>query len=63
MAFQESSKWCRSCKKQVLVRRPGTNHLLHLILSVVTAGVWVIIWLLSCVRFGGWRCSQCGRKI
>tara|TARA_R110001583_G_scaffold42134_11_gene133995 strand:- start:3571 stop:3834 length:264 start_codon:yes stop_codon:yes gene_type:complete len=22
-----------------------TNHILHLILSVVTAGVWVIVWL------------------
>lgn len=30
----------------LLSKKKKTSHLLHLILSVVTAGVWVIVWLL-----------------
>ena len=62
MAYQEKSGFCKSCDKQVMVRRKGTNHILHLLLTVFTAGIWLPIWLLSCFRFGGWRCTQCGGK-
>ena len=60
MADQERSGFCGVCNKQVLVRRKGTNHLLHLILSILTAGLWVIVWILASIKFGGWRCTQCG---
>ena len=36
----------------VLVRGKSVNHILHLILALVTAGFWVIIWL-ALVVFGG----------
>ena len=62
MASEESSGFCEMCNKQVLVRRKGTNHLLHLILSILTAGVWIIIWILASIKIGGWRCSQCGSE-
>jgi hypothetical protein len=26
----------------------------------VTFGFWIIIWIGSAVKFGGWRCTQCG---
>ncbi len=29
----------------VLVRGHAVNHVLHLILTLVTAGVWVIVWV------------------
>lgn len=60
MAVEEKSGFCEACNKQVMVRRKGTNHLLHLILSILTAGFWLIIWVLASVKFGGWRCTQCG---
>jgi len=63
MAFQESTRFCKICNKQVLVRRKGTNHILHLILSFLTAGFWIPIWILLSIKIGGWRCSQCGCKI
>ena len=31
-------------------RRP--NHLLHVILSVITAGLWIIVWILIAVGGG-----------
>jgi hypothetical protein len=58
--FEEASGYCTDCKKQVLIRRKGTNHLLHLILTLVTGGLWLIVWILCAIKIGGWRCSQCG---
>jgi len=62
MAFQEAGGYCSKCGKDVLVRRAGTNHILHLILTIITGGLWAIIWILSAIKFGGWRCTQCGSK-
>jgi len=60
MAIDEKAGMCATCNKQVMVRRKGTNHLLHLVLSVLTGGFWIIVWILASVKFGGWRCTQCG---
>jgi hypothetical protein len=60
MAFEESSKFCKRCGRQVLVRRQSTNHILHLLLTLVTMGFWIPIWILCSVRIGGWRCTVCG---
>jgi len=63
MAYQERSGFCDTCKKQVMVRRAGTSHLLHLILTCLTMGLWLIVWLLSSVKVGGWRCTNCGSVV
>jgi hypothetical protein len=60
MAEEKRSGFCKGCDKQVVVFRKGTNHILHLLLSLVTMGLWLIIWFGSAVKFGGWRCTQCG---
>lgn len=60
MAEQKSSGFCKTCNRQVVVFRKGTNHILHLLLSLLTFGLWIIIWIGVSVKFGGWRCTQCG---
>ncbi len=60
MAEEKRGGFCKSCNKQVVVFRKGTNHILHLLLTVLTAGLWIIIWLGVGVKFGGWRCTECG---
>jgi Na+-transporting NADH:ubiquinone oxidoreductase subunit NqrC len=54
--------FCNSCGTNVKTLRKGTNHVLHLILTICTAGIWSIIWLFSTIKFGGWRCDSCGGK-
>lgn len=61
--FEETQKYCQDCKQNALVRRRGTNHLLHLLLTIVTGGLWLIVWILAVPKFGGWRCSQCGGRV
>lgn len=62
MAVQEATGFCKVCQRQVMIRRAGTNHVLHLLLSIFTAGLWLPIWILSSIKIGGWRCSACGSR-
>ncbi|WP_146678852.1 hypothetical protein [Pirellula sp. SH-Sr6A] len=36
--------------------------MLHLLLSILTIGLWLICWLLACIKIGGWQCPNCGGK-
>jgi hypothetical protein len=57
----ESTGYCKGCNRQVMIRRRGTNHILHLLLTLCT-GVWLVVWVLAGIKIGGWRCSTCGRR-
>jgi hypothetical protein len=37
-------QWCPECKKYVLAVRPKTYLMLNLLLSVLTMGLWLIVW-------------------
>lgn len=44
-----------------MVKRKGVNHILHLLLSVLTLGAWVFVWIaLVLCNMNGWRCRTCG---
>lgn len=60
MTDERKSGYCKECMGRKVVFRKGTNHILHLILSVLTMGFWIIVWVGSSIKFGGWRCSECG---
>ena len=64
MSQKQDSRFCAHCAKQTMAIGNKPNHLLHLALSVVTVGVWVIVWALVLVgSIGGYRCTQCGAKV
>ena len=73
MGFQESTGFCQACDRQVMVRRKTANHVLHFLLTVFFGWItipllcigglfWLMIWVMSSIRFGGWRCTVCGLK-
>lgn len=39
-------KKCSECGKPTLHIQPKTSHVLHLLLSLITVGIWVPVWLL-----------------
>lgn len=54
---------CRRCERKTLHVVIGANHLLHLVLTIVTAGLWLLVWL--AVGVGGGRapaCTECGKS-
>jgi hypothetical protein len=63
LSQQETTKFCASCNKNVLAVRPGTSRLRQLGLTLLTLGLWSIVWLLDALRRPGWRCSVCDRQV
>lgn len=53
---------CRSCGKPTihLVERP--NHILHLLLSLVTLGAWLIVWFFRGTSENKATCTVCGAR-
>jgi hypothetical protein len=60
MSMEHIQAYCKDCEKRIRAERKGTNHILHLILTIFTAGLWLIIWVGSAIKFGGWSCPSCG---
>ncbi len=53
---------CKNCGERTLHINKGVNHVLHLILSIITGGIWLIVWLIiSMDSKGEWQCSKCGK--
>jgi hypothetical protein len=64
MGIKTTGKYCNYCQKNVMAQSNKPNHLLHLVLSVVTAGLWLIVWLVLVISsMGTYRCTQCGGKV
>jgi hypothetical protein len=62
--------YCKICGENVKAEAQikETNHILHLILSILTGGIWLVIWLLIAVSSNGekniknYSCTKCGNK-
>jgi len=65
--MQTATGFCKRCQRQVAIQRPGVNHVLHLLLTMFTLGLWFPLWMLfifaGSFGLGGWRCTTCGRKV
>jgi RNA polymerase subunit RPABC4/transcription elongation factor Spt4 len=57
---KQKSAFCPTCGRQRLFVAPTPSHLLHLVLTLITFGIWLIVWLLIGAKTGPYRCSVCG---
>ena len=63
MATQQAMVFCKTCNKTTLHIQPSTSHVLHLLLAVVTMGIWIPIWVLMAVNNNNQgQCTACGRS-
>lgn len=62
VAYVEAQRYCENCDEYVLARRKGTNHVLHAVLAVVTAGLWLLVWpVVAWInRAQPYLCQPCG---
>lgn len=62
MPVKQTSAYCNVCQRQSLFQKPRINHVLHLILSIVTLGLWLLVWaILGIINTGkSPRCVTCG---
>jgi hypothetical protein len=59
----ESRGYCVECRRNVLIRCAGPMHWLHLLLILITSGLWIPCWIIAAMMPGDWRCSRCGAKV
>ncbi|QIG68732.1 hypothetical protein EVB67_082 [Rhizobium phage RHph_TM3_3_14B] len=55
--------FCEDDVAMVLAERQTPNHVLHLLLSVFSAGFWIPVWLVVTLLAGGaYKCPRCGAR-
>lgn len=65
--IEEKMVYCDNCKKDTKHYRNNSKSsgfmiFLHLVLTIGTVGVWlilVVIWKILNAKIGGWRCPDC----
>ena len=60
--FGEVPGYCPRCQERILVRMKTMNHGFHLIVVLLTGGLWLPFWIVSSMFFVGWRCTRCGSR-
>jgi len=45
MGIAKMRRWCPEDGHNVLAERRTPNHILHLLLSLFTGGIWLFVWL------------------
>jgi len=63
MPIRTGGAHCCNCGRDVMTHQNVPNHVLHLLLTIVT-GVWLLVWIWLVV-FGtaDVRCTVCGHRI
>lgn len=64
MGIAKQRRYCPEDDRMVLAEKQTPNHILHLLLSVITVGFWLPVWLLVAIfaDFNAYRCPSCGGK-
>lgn len=64
MGTKVAQRYCPHDKRMVLATKQTPNHILHLILTAITGGLWAIVWFILAVIASErpWRCPDCGGK-
>lgn len=61
MASNQVMSFCKTCGKQTMHLQPSTSHVLHLLMTILTAGLWLIVWFFVAQSNGSQKsCTQCG---
>jgi predicted nucleic acid-binding Zn ribbon protein len=56
--------YCKNCKKSTVQVKQRANHILHLLLSVVTVGIWLIVWFFIALFTSDTpTCTICGNEV
>lgn len=62
MGTEEWQTYCPSCRRVTLGRRDTPNHVLHFLISFLTCGLWLFVWV-AVTLAAHWRpylCTSCG---
>lgn len=61
MGQKQTGRYCNHCKKNIMATKTTPNHILHLILTIFTAGMWGVVWMILYFK-ESFRCTECGME-
>lgn len=59
MSYTIKIGYCNLCNSNTKFLGKKPNHILHLILTIITQGLWAFVWLMMSSDY---RCDKCGGK-
>lgn len=62
MAQKNFMRKCAGCSSQTMHVQQKPNHILHLILTICTAGLWLLVWILVSLFQDKPQCTVCGKS-
>ncbi len=57
-----NSFFCAHCNDRSMFVRNETRHGMHIVLSLLTAGIWLVPYVVVLMSKPSFRCSKCGSK-
>ncbi len=63
-SMQQLSLQCAKCDAVMPHNAAVTNHILHLLMSLFTIGIWLVVWLVVAVKNADTKakCVKCGTE-
>ena len=58
-----ASGFCPHCREEVMAACATSTDLLHLALTLVTGGLWGVVWMYCRFHARVCLCCQCGRRL
>jgi DNA-directed RNA polymerase subunit RPC12/RpoP len=64
MGTSKLRRYCPEDDRMVLAEKQTPNHVLHLLLAIVSVGFWIPVWVLISLssELSAYRCPECGGK-
>lgn len=60
MGTRQIMAHCKVCREPTLHLDQTPDHLLHLLLTLLTCSLWLFVWVASCVVKNRPQCTRCG---
>src|SRR5262245_35336317 len=55
-------KHCATCGQRTLHVQQVESNVFHLLMTIVTLGLWIVVWLTAPIRKSGAQCTVCGHS-
>jgi hypothetical protein len=61
MPIEQKQDYCAACGTNTLFQRSTPHHLIHVLVTVFSCGLWLIPWMIfAWVHDSAYRCQTCG---
>lgn len=60
MPWTRENLWCTRCRRETAHFQKPPAHPVHLFLSLITLGIWIIPWIWLSLKQDRPRCAVCG---